>query len=298
MQRLRRIGLTALALLIGGYVVMTVAGFFLQRSLMYSRDATFTQPRVPGADIKVHRIVTSDGERLVAWYLPPKQGQPVVLFFHGNNGHLQTQSDRFERMAKAGVGFLAISYRGYAGSTGAPTEDGLHEDARTAYAWLAARYPAQDIIIHGFSLGSGLAVQLAAEKPARALILEAPYTATVDLAAERYPWAPIRLLMQDRFLSRDYIGKVRMPILIVHGDADRSIPFRQGEALYGLAHGQKTLVRMVGSDHLTLTRDGLYDHIWRFLGIPGSGTAAPGRQAAVRITQSQQAQDTPPSPLG
>ena len=301
LQLLKRIGLTALGVVVALYVAFNVGYFFFQRSLMYSPGgAAATQPRVPGANVAVERIATADGERLVAWHLPPKAGRPVVLFFHGNSGHLQGEVERFERMAKAGVGFLAISYRGYSGSTGDPTEDGLHEDARAAYAWLAQRYDANDIILHGFSLGSGLAVRLAAERPARALILEAPFTATVDLAAERYPWMPMRLMMRDRFLSREHIGQVDMPILIVHGDKDQSIPFHQGETLYRLAHGEKTLVKMQGSDHKTLTRDGLYDHVFAFLGVDRAGatTAAPGRQAAVQITRSQQAQRTAGTPLG
>jgi fermentation-respiration switch protein FrsA (DUF1100 family) len=192
---------------------------------------------------------------------------------------------RWRRIAAEGAGFLAIAYRGYGGSTGTPSERGLYQDSLAAYGWLAKRTSADNIVIHGFSLGSGVAVRLASEKPARALVLEAPYTSIVDMAG-RVTSLPVGSLVRDRFMSRERIGKVRMPVLMIHGDRDSVIPFEQGQTLYSLAHGPKTFVRMIGSDHNTLTRDGAYDHIWRFLGLPVEGTsAAPGFQAESRVSR-------------
>ena len=162
----------------------------------------------------------------------------------------------------------------------------LREDARAAYGWLVRRVDAKDIVIHGFSLGSGVAVRLATERPARALVLEAPYTSTVDVAAQSFPWAPVSLLILDQYRSRDIIDQVRMPILIIHGDVDEVIPFEQGLALYGMIDGPKTFVRMVGSNHNTLTRDGAYDHIWRFLGLPDSPSSAAEAHRARTVTVS------------
>lgn len=255
----------------------------LERSFLYH-----PQPRGTGPDaasgIEVVEIATADGERLVGWWLPPKDGRPTLLFFHGNASTLEGDVGRWRRIAAEGAGFLAIAYRGYGGSTGKPTEKGLHEDALAAYGWLIRRIPADDIVIHGFSLGSGVAVRLAAEKPARALVLEAPYTSIVDMAG-RMTSLPVGSLVRDRFMSSAYIGKVSMPVLMIHGDRDSVIPFEQGQRLYSLAHGPKTFVRMVGSDHNTLTRDGAYDHIWRFLGLPVERTtAAPGFEAQSRVS--------------
>jgi uncharacterized protein len=160
---------------------------------------------------------------------------------------------------------LAVAYRGYPGSTGSPSEAGLRIDARAAYDWLAARHAPQNIVIHGHSLGSGVATELATHVPARALILEAPFSAAVDVAAERYPFLPVSLLMFDQFRSRDYAPRITTPTLIVHGDADRVIAFHHAERLIQSFGGPKQLVRIRGGGHNSLPREGLYDHVAAFL---------------------------------
>src|SRR5262249_33104414 len=126
-------------------------------------------------------IRTEDGETLVGWYLPPKTTNgargPVFLFFDGNAGRPDVWEHRYRHIEEGGGGFLYLSYRGFSGSTGAPNEAGLYVDARAGYDWLIALgYTASDIVIDGYSLGAGPAAHLAAERPARALVLEAPYT--------------------------------------------------------------------------------------------------------------------------
>ncbi len=262
------------------YLVVLGAMFFLQRDLLYYPVAAGASPDPGGPSIQVVQIDTEDGERLVGWWLPAEGDNPTILFFNGNAAGLAVQEGRWRRIADRGVGFLAIAYRGYEGSTGRPSEAGLHRDAEAAYDWLSRRVEPGRIVIHGFSLGSGVAVRLASQRPARAVILEAPYTSTADVAAKAYPWAPVRLLMLDQYRSRDIIDRVEEPVLIIHGDADEVIPFEQGWALYGMARPPKAFVRMAGSNHSTLTRDGAYDHIWRFLGLPpGPTSAAEGHQA-------------------
>ena len=171
---------------------------------------------------------------------------------------------------------LAIAYRGYGGSTGKPTETGLTEDARAAYAWLAHRTPASSIIIHGHSLGAAVAVRLAADHPARALVLESPFTSAVDLGEGRLPGLPVRWLMLDRYPSRDLIGQVGAPVLVVHGDADEVIPFRMGQALFALAKGPKRFVRIHGGGHNDLWSLGLHGHIEQFLAATAPPTLPPG----------------------
>ena len=232
-------------------------------SLIYRPHTEQAAPNFP--DTQVVRIATADGESLVAWYRAPQAGQPIFLFFDGNGGRPQIGGGRWRRIAESGAGFLAVYYRGYAGSTGRPSERGLHLDARAGYDWLIANnYAPRDIVIHGFSLGSGVAVRLAAERPARALILEAPFTGVDDVAAAHYTSAS-RLFISDTYRTRDWIAEVRMPALVVHGDADTVIPFAQGERLFALANEPKEFVRMSGSDHATLVRDGIYPHITQFL---------------------------------
>ncbi len=239
-----------------------------QRTILYANPHIVEKPLndLPIQDV---RIKTPDGETLQAWYEPPQKGRPVILFFHGQGGTLYMGRYRYRRMHDHGVGYLALAYRGYSQSTGTPTEKGLFADGLAAYDWLRAKgFRDQDIVLHGHSLGTGVATYVATQRPARALILEAPFTASSDVAQERYPYVPVALLMTDKFLNRERIRDIHMPLLIAHGDHDRVIPFAEGKALYDRAHAPKTFVTMTGGDHNTLTRDGVYTHYWRFLGVP------------------------------
>ncbi len=259
MKRGAQIGAVVIALLALFALGLRVYG----NSLIYHPQAEVVAPNFPRTE-GVH-IATEDGETLIAWYRAPEEGQPIFLFFDGNGGRPQIWGGRWRRIAESGAGFLAVYYRGYSGSTGRPSERGLHIDGRAGYDWLSAHgYEPREIVIHGFSLGSGVAVRLAAERPARALILEAPFTGVDDVAAAKF--SPVaRFFITDGFRSRDYIGEVHMPVLIVHGDADTVVPFEQGQRLFELANEPKKFVRMRGSDHATLVRDGIYPHITAFL---------------------------------
>lgn len=250
------------------YVLAVAGATLLQRSMIYNPPAPEAPPTVADLPARLERIETADHQQLVAWWSPPRPGKPVVLFFNGNGGRLAPLQWRMRKLAAGGVGMLAVAYRGYSGSTGSPSEAGLNEDALAAYGWLAKRYGAQDIIVHGFSLGTGVAVHLAAERPVRALVLEAPYTSMVEVAAERTPWVPVKLLLWDRFQSNRWIEHVHAPVLIAHGDHDSVIPFAMGQRLFQLAPGPKVFVRMRGSDHSTMVRDGLYDRMWSFIADP------------------------------
>lgn len=255
----RSIGLIVVALIAVGILLL----YLNANSLIYHPHREEVAPNF--ADTRAVRIATEDGESIVAWYRAPQPGQPMFLFFDGNGGRPQIWEGRWRRITESGAGFLAVYYRGYSGSTGRPSERGLHLDARAGYDWLIAQgYQPHDIIIHGFSLGSGVATHLAREVSARALILEAPFTGVDDVAATHF--SPLaRVLIRDSFRSRDWIGDVRMPVLIVHGDRDTVVPYAQGQSLYALANEPKQFVTIPGSDHATLVRDGMYPHIWEFL---------------------------------
>ena len=263
----RIVALCALA-----YVAILGTLVVAQRQLLYSTSDNGALAAANWVAIKGGTrlsLATADHEKLAAWYLPPKAGRPVFLFFHGKGGGLAKTKWRWQRVRKAGFGIFTFSYRGYPGSTGSPSEAGLNLDAQTAYAWLRHRHSASDIILHGLSLGTGVATTLATKVDARAIILEAPYTAIVDIAAERYPIFPVRQFFWDRFLSRERIAKINMPVLIVHGTRDTVIPFAHAKRLFIRAVEPKHFIAMQGSDHSTLVRDGLYKHVWKFLdGLP------------------------------
>ncbi|WP_417483231.1 alpha/beta hydrolase [Maricaulis sp.] len=249
----------------GLYLAALLLFAFFQDRLIYFPPA---QRSAPGeAWISEVPVPTSDGESLIGWYSQAAPGCPTLLFLDGNAGGPAIQSGRWRRLHAHGVGFLGFAWRGYAGSSGQPDEAGLHHDARAGYDWLRARnIAAGDIVVHGFSLGSGPATRLAAERETGALILEAPYFSLLDLMQQKLPLLPVGLLLRNRFRSDVWIGQVEAPVLIVHGDGDRLIPPTQSERLFELAAGAaRTRIVMPGSDHATLARDGLYDHVWPFL---------------------------------
>ena len=130
---------------------------------------------------------------------------------------------------------------------GSRASSGLLQDAAAAYAFTTARYSADQIVVWGFSLGTGVAVALAAEQPIGRLILEAPYTSTADVAASAFWFAPVRLLMRDQFRSDERITRVSVPLLVMHGAHDLAIPIRFGERLFALAREPKQFVRFPGA---------------------------------------------------
>ncbi len=234
-----------------GYAGGLALLFFKQRSVLFPIPTIArTAPDAAGfPDAEEHVLTTTDGEKVIVWHVPAKPGRPVILYFHGNGDFLAGFFGRFRELIADGTGVVALSYRGYAGSSGQPSEQGLLQDAVAAYAFTTARYGADRIVAWGFSLGTGVAVALAAEQPVGKLILEAPYTSLADVAASAFPIFPVRLAMKDPFYSDQRIARVRAPVLILHGVRDATIPIGFGERLFALAHEPKTLVRIPDGGH-------------------------------------------------
>jgi len=240
--------------------------YLTQRAMQYFPERFRTAPAEAGLpEAQEIELETPDGERVIAWHLPPRGDKPVILYFHGNGGSLRGRADRFRALTADGTGLVALSYRGYGGSSGRPTEAGLINDAVAAYAFARARYPAERIVLWGESLGTGVAVALAIEKPVAHVILDAPYSSTVDVAADLYWFLPVRLLMKDQFRSDLRIKNVQAPVLILHGDGDDIIPMRYGERLLAMVPGEKRMVRFAGGYHGDLDRLGAADEALKFL---------------------------------
>lgn len=176
--------LFSLALFGLGLYALIVAFFYLrQGALLYPASRLRVTPAEAGlAGFEELRLKTEDGETLVAWYRPAATGRVTLLYFHGNGGSLFDRRFRAKLLTEGGRGVLLLSYRGYGGSSGSPTEAGLRIDARSTYDWLAQRAPAEPIVLYGESLGTGVAVRLATERAIAGLILDAPFTSTADVA--------------------------------------------------------------------------------------------------------------------
>lgn len=249
-----------------GYLGLIAIMYMMQRTLMYFPDRLHTAPAdAEFSQAKEVTLTAADGTRVLAWTVPPQPGKPVVVYFHGNGGSLQHRVPRFQPLVADGTGLVALSYRGYGGSQGSPSEEGLLADARAAYDFARKTYPDARIVLWGESLGTGVATAIAAEKDIAALVLEAPYTSTLDIAQAHYPFIPVRWLMKDQFHSDARIGKVRAPILILHGDRDSVIPIAFGERLYALAPEPKEFMRFAGGDHEDLDRFGALQAAQDFL---------------------------------
>jgi uncharacterized protein len=245
--------LIAVAVCVALYAALVAGLFFGQRKILFRCDAAEVDPATIGLKAEIVRLKTEDGESLLAWRIPPAPGRPVILYFHGNAGGLDLRVERFRAMAKAGMGLLAIEYRGYASSTGSPTERGLKLDGEAAYSAAIASGIAPDRIVPlGESLGSGVAVALAARHKVGGLVLDSPYSSIADVAAATYWFVPVRALLRDPFRNELLIGSVTAPTLIVHGTKDAVVPIRFGEKLFGLANSPKDFWRVKGAAHLAL----------------------------------------------
>lgn len=251
----------------GGYLGGLALLFFAQRSLVFPIPETVrTAPEAAGfPEAEEHVLTTADGEKVIVWHVPGGPGRPVVLYFPGNGDFLAALAGHFRSITAGGTGLVALSYRGYAGSSGRPSEQGLLGDAAAAYAFAAARYGADRIVLWGFSLGSGVAVALAADRPAGKIILEAPYTSLADVAGSLFWFAPVRWLMRDPFRSDLRIARVTAPLLIMHGGRDATIPIRFGERLFALAREPKQFVRFPEAGHNDLADYGAIETARRFI---------------------------------
>jgi fermentation-respiration switch protein FrsA (DUF1100 family) len=250
-----------------GYALVVAVLYFAQRSMLYHPTALRTPPAEAGMpEAQEVEFDTSDGEKLVAWHVPPRDDKPVVIYFHGNGEIIQWRIGHHRALIRDGAGLIAVNFRGYGGSTGTPTEEGLHRDAAAAYAFAVAHYPAQRIVLYGVSLGTGVAVKLASERPVGKLILESPYTSTADVAAGLFPYVPVRWLMKDQLHSDQWIGKVHVPLLIMHGARDDVIAIRFGERLFALANEPKRFVRFDKGGHNDLDSYGVGDVARAFIG--------------------------------
>jgi fermentation-respiration switch protein FrsA (DUF1100 family) len=256
------------AVLVSGYLAGLAVLYVKQRNMLFPAPPVGrTAPGAAGLpEAEEHVLTTSDGEEVIVWHVPAKPGRPVILYFPGNGDFLAGCVSRFRGMISDGTGLVALSYRGYAGSSGTPSEQGLLRDAAAAYAFTTARYAPLRIAIWGFSLGTGVAVALASEQPVGKLILEAPYTSTVDVAAFHFRFAPVRLLMRDRFHSDERIARVTVPLLVMHGTNDLVISIIFGERLFALAHDPKQFVRMAGGGHDNLDQFGAIETARHFIG--------------------------------
>jgi fermentation-respiration switch protein FrsA (DUF1100 family) len=269
------------AIAVGGYGALIGALFLCQRRLLFrpgpSRPELGDLARLGVREVPV---TTRDGLALVSWYRPPPSGRPVIVYFHGNGGHIGYRAERLRRFADAGLGVLLLEYRGYGGNPGSPCEHGLYADAEAAIEFLERQEIAPDrLVLWGESLGAAVAVDLAARREAAAVVLEAPFTSLAAVAQLHYPYVPVAMLMRDRFDSLSRIGRVKSPLLVMHGGRDRVVPSRFGRALLDAAPPPKEGWFEPRAEHETLAAFGALEAAIAFIERQARRAAA-GRVAA------------------
>lgn len=241
---------TALALVVLILVVLWAG----QRSLIYFPERRL--PPLQAAGLPTGESIafsTEDDLRLEGWFVHPAAqptGQTVIVF-NGNGGNRANRAPLAAALARAGHAVLLFDYRGYGGNPGLPSERGLQRDARAALDAVLTRpdVDARRVVYFGESIGTGVAVRLASERPPHALILRSPFTSLVGVGRHHYPFLPVRWLLRDRFASIEHIATLRAPLLVIGGTGDQIVPFEMSEDLYEAAPEPKWLASIEGADH-------------------------------------------------
>lgn len=236
---------------------LIISGIYLfQRRLQYFPDPN-PVPLPQGqkfSGLKNITLVTEDQLTIFGWYWPGRI--PVtIVFFHGNAGHRGHRLDWIESFHQYGYGIFILDYRGYGGSEGTPTENGLYQDSQAALNWLQNQtdYP---LVYLGESLGSSVAVEMATRTTPKAIIIQSGFPSAVEVAKEYYPFLPVSLLMKDPYLTQQKISDVTCPILSIHGKLDTVVPARLGRSLYDSAPEPKQWLLIPEANHNDIVRIG------------------------------------------
>jgi uncharacterized protein len=249
------------------YAAFALAMYHGQHRLVYRMDSRRIPPgRLGLASVDEITLEVPGGEKIVAWHGVADPGKPTILYFHGQAGNLARRSERVRRYRSAGTGILIVSYRGFSGSTGTPSEQANVADGLFAYDWLVNSGVApQDVVVYGESLGTGVAAQVAGKRAVSGIVLDSPFTALTDVAAERHPLLPVRRFILDRYETLTHVGKVTAPVLVLHGEEDQIVPLPMGRKVFDAMPGPKRMITYAGGRHLDHGRFGSFDAVQRFL---------------------------------
>jgi len=253
-------------LLILIYFAITVVVYFFQRKLLYHPFS----PQITGKGL-IHNFETinfktSDNFELKGWFHLKNSNKKTILFLHGNAGNLDNRIDKLNFLGNMDINFLIISWRGYSGNPGKPSELGLYKDALGAIKWLNKKGISNDrIILYGESLGTAITTEVAQNENFAGIILEAPFTSMVDMGQKIYPIFPVRFLLKDKYESKNKIKNIKSPILVLHGRKDKIVPFYMGEKIFEMANNPKFKYFTDLDDHMMNFDDKLVNEIDLFI---------------------------------
>jgi len=220
---------------------MLALTYKFQRNLLYDpMENNYSGDELLVSVNKV-KIRTEDNIELIAWHHNKNaEKYKTILFLHGNAGSLENRIHKINNFKDMDTNFLIVSWRGFSGNKGSPTEKGLYKDAIASVEWLSSKgITENNIIIYGESLGAGVAVEIAQNKNFAGVILESPFTSMADVGRNKYPFLPVKILLKDKYKSDEKIKNIKSPILVMHGKVDKIVPFYMGKKMFELANEPK-----------------------------------------------------------
>ncbi len=232
------------------YIGLLVIIFVFQSNFIYfPQKEIFETPDMAGLPYETISFAAADGVKLSGWFIPAEKPRGVILFCHGNAGNITHRLASILVFHRLGLSTFIFDYRGYGASEGKPSEKGTYLDAEAAWRYLTeeGHLPPTGIILFGRSLGGAIATRLAQDRTPKALIVESTFTSVPDIAANIYPFLPVRLLTRFDYNAREHIRKVNCPVLIIHSTGDDIIPFAHGRRLFEAAKEPKQFLEIAGT---------------------------------------------------
>jgi len=233
------------------YLLLIIFFYFFQRSfLYYPNEDNYLTSETINKENSIVSVETIDGLTLKSYLYMNKSNTQTVLFLHGNAGTLNSRIYKLNKFKELGFNYLALSWRGFSGNEGTPSEEGLIKDALAGLDYLNT-LDIEDlkIIVYGESLGTGVGISVAGRRKIRGLILESPYTSIAELGKIKFPFLPINLILKDKYDSLKNSKEIKCPVLVMHGFEDKVVPFYMGEEIYDLIETEK-LSFFTEDDHM------------------------------------------------
>ena len=252
---------------LAGYALVLIFIYLNQRNLLYHpAENNYLNDKIEFNHKEVW-IKTENDIKIKSWLIKKDlEKYKTLIFFHGNAGNLFNRVHKLNELNKLDINILIISWRGFSGNSGKPTEKNLYTDARLSIKWLNNMGVSNNkIILYGESLGTGVAVELGQKNTFSSIILESPFTSMAKTAKIYYPYLPINLLLKDRYDSIDKIDKIRSPVLIMHGMKDNIVPHEMGVMLFQKANHPKYSYFPKNDDHMMDFNEKLLDTIRVFI---------------------------------
>ena len=256
-----------LSSIVFAYFVVVVFIYFYQRNLLYHPSENNYQNDEIKFEYEEINIEVENEIKLKSWLINKDLKKlKTLLIFHGNAGDLSNRIYKLNELNKLEINILLISWRGFSGNKGSPTEKNLYKDAEAAIKWLNKKNVNNNqIILYGESLGTGIAVEMAKKNDFNSIILESPFTSIENSAKIYYPYLPVKYLLKDRYDTISKIKMVESPIMIMHGEKDDVVPFSMGKELFEKANSPKQSYFTPDDDHMMEFNSSLLKNIKDFI---------------------------------